>query len=39
MADGRYDTTGWVDEIGVDDLVATFGQLRGGSGMKVLVRV
>ena len=39
MADGRYETTGWVEEIGVDDLVATFGRLRGGSGMKVLVRV
>jgi (R,R)-butanediol dehydrogenase / meso-butanediol dehydrogenase / diacetyl reductase len=39
MAAGKYDTTGWVDEVDVADLVPTFGRLRGGSGMKVLVRV
>ncbi|MGY1707330.1 2,3-butanediol dehydrogenase [Geodermatophilus sp. SYSU D00697] len=39
MAEGRYDATGWVDEIGVDDLVDAFGRLRRGDGMKILVRV
>jgi (R,R)-butanediol dehydrogenase/meso-butanediol dehydrogenase/diacetyl reductase len=39
MAEGRYDTTGWVEEIDVDDVVGAFGRLRSGSGMKVLVRV
>ncbi|MGY1639233.1 2,3-butanediol dehydrogenase [Geodermatophilus sp. SYSU D00742] len=39
MAEGRYDATGWVEEIGVDDVVAAFGRLRGGAGMKILVRV
>jgi (R,R)-butanediol dehydrogenase/meso-butanediol dehydrogenase/diacetyl reductase len=39
MAQGQYDTTGWVEEIAVDDLVATFDRLRSGSAMKVLVSV
>ncbi len=39
MAEGRYDATGWVEEIGVDDLVHAFGRLRRGQGMKVLVKV
>jgi (R,R)-butanediol dehydrogenase / meso-butanediol dehydrogenase / diacetyl reductase len=39
MAEGRYDPTGWVDEIGVEDLVDAFGRLRRGDGMKILVRV
>jgi (R,R)-butanediol dehydrogenase / meso-butanediol dehydrogenase / diacetyl reductase len=39
MAAGQYDATGWVEEIDVDDLVETFGRLRSGSAMKVLVRV
>ena len=39
MAEGRYQTTGWIEEIDVGDLVATFGRLRSGSAMKVLVRI
>lgn len=39
MAAGRYDTTGWVEEIEVHDLVETFGRLHSGLGMKVLVKV
>ncbi|MFT4305579.1 MAG: 2,3-butanediol dehydrogenase [Microbacterium sp.] len=38
MAEGKYDITGWVDEIGYDEVVATFGELRAGRGMKMLVR-
>jgi (R,R)-butanediol dehydrogenase / meso-butanediol dehydrogenase / diacetyl reductase len=39
MAQGHYDTTGWVEEIDVDDLLDSFGRLRSGSAMKVLVRM
>lgn len=37
MAAGRYDLTGWVDEVGFDEVAHTLGRLRAGHGMKVLV--
>jgi (R,R)-butanediol dehydrogenase/meso-butanediol dehydrogenase/diacetyl reductase len=38
MAQGAYDTTGWVSEIGIDDVVDEgFEALHGGAKMKVLV--
>lgn len=37
MADGAYDTTGWVATVGLDAVVDTLGELRAGRGMKVLV--
>ncbi|MFV0253742.1 MAG: 2,3-butanediol dehydrogenase [Beutenbergiaceae bacterium] len=37
MADGLYDTTGWVDVRPVDDIVDAFIGLRAGQGMKVLI--
>lgn len=39
MADGVYDTTGWVSEIDIDDVAGVFDELRGGKRMKVLVNV
>jgi (R,R)-butanediol dehydrogenase/meso-butanediol dehydrogenase/diacetyl reductase len=39
MAQGHYDTTGWVEEIDIGDLLATFGRLRSGAAMKVLVKM
>ncbi len=39
MADGQYDTTGWVAEVGLDEVVSAVTSLRGGAGAKVLVRV
>lgn len=37
MAAGKYDTTGWVDEIALDEVVETIHALRAGRGMKALV--
>lgn len=37
MADGKYDTTGWVDVIGLDGVEQAFHALRAGRGMKILV--
>ncbi|WP_430645166.1 2,3-butanediol dehydrogenase [Agromyces sp. GXS1127] len=37
MAEGLYDTTGWVDEIGFDAVEETIHALRSGKGMKFLV--
>jgi (R,R)-butanediol dehydrogenase/meso-butanediol dehydrogenase/diacetyl reductase len=37
MADGRYDLTGWVAEIALDEVTHALGELRAGRGMKVLV--
>jgi len=39
MADGHYDTTGWVDEIGLDETVSAIGRLRSGSAVKTLVHL
>lgn len=39
MATGLYDTTGWVSEVGLDDVKAALGELRAGLGAKVLVAV
>ncbi|SEO49182.1 2,3-butanediol dehydrogenase [Trujillonella endophytica] len=38
MADGRYDATGWVEEVGLDDVERAFADLHAGRRMKVLVR-
>ncbi|NHI16300.1 2,3-butanediol dehydrogenase [Microbacterium excoecariae] len=37
MAAGKYDTTGWVEKVGLDDVVGAIASLRGGSGAKILV--
>ena len=38
MAQGAYDTTGWVTQIGIDDVVDEgFEALHAGTKMKVLV--
>lgn len=37
MSDGVYDTTGWVDVIGLDDVESTMRELHEGRGMKKLV--
>jgi len=37
MAAGQYDTTGWVDEIGFDEVTGAFRTLREGKGAKFLV--
>jgi (R,R)-butanediol dehydrogenase/meso-butanediol dehydrogenase/diacetyl reductase len=39
MADGLYDTTGWVREMPLDDVVDAIHALRGGSGTKILIRI
>jgi (R,R)-butanediol dehydrogenase/meso-butanediol dehydrogenase/diacetyl reductase len=38
MAEGKYSTEGWVDDIAVEELATTFAALRAGRGMKVLVK-
>ncbi|MDL5350872.1 2,3-butanediol dehydrogenase [Microbacterium sp. zg-YB36] len=38
MADGAYDTTGWVEEVDLADVVDAFQRLRSGAGAKILVR-
>jgi len=38
MADGAYDTTGWVEEVDLDGVVDAFQRLRSGAGAKILVR-
>ncbi|MFD5177592.1 alcohol dehydrogenase catalytic domain-containing protein [Nocardia sp. NPDC058379] len=38
MADGVYDTTGWVQECEIDDIVDAFHLLRAGSASKILIR-
>jgi len=38
MADGAYDTTGWVEEIGFDEVSGAMRTLRSGKGAKFLVR-
>jgi (R,R)-butanediol dehydrogenase/meso-butanediol dehydrogenase/diacetyl reductase len=37
MADGKYDTTGWVAVVGLDGVIDALAELRAGRGMKVLV--
>lgn len=39
MADGFYDTTGWVEERPFDGIIDAFHDLRNGVGGKVLLRV
>ncbi|MFE4971286.1 zinc-binding dehydrogenase [Kitasatospora sp. NPDC056651] len=39
MADGVYDTTGWVREASLDGIVDALHSLRAGIGAKVLLRV
>ncbi|PPI99674.1 zinc-binding dehydrogenase [Nocardia nova] len=38
MADGIYDTTGWVEEIPLEGVVDAIHALRTGTGAKVLIR-
>jgi len=38
MAAGKYDTTGWVQEVPLDGVVDAIGSLRAGNGAKVLVQ-
>jgi (R,R)-butanediol dehydrogenase/meso-butanediol dehydrogenase/diacetyl reductase len=38
MADGVYDTTGWVDEVELTGVVDAIHALRNGAGSKVLVK-
>ncbi|NKY42604.1 2,3-butanediol dehydrogenase [Nocardia cerradoensis] len=38
MADGIYDTTGWVEEIPLEGVVDAIKALRTGTGAKVLIR-
>lgn len=37
MSKGIYDTTGWVDEIGLEQVNVAIADLRAGKGMKMLV--
>ncbi|MCI2266020.1 2,3-butanediol dehydrogenase [Sediminivirga luteola] len=37
MSRGVYDTTGWVEEVGLDDVVDAIHRLREGAGAKILV--
>lgn len=39
MADGVYDTTGWVQELPLDDIVSAIRSLRDGIGGKILLKV
>lgn len=39
MSAGRYDTTGWVDEVPLDEVVDAFARLRAGQAMKLLVEI
>ncbi|GAA3663575.1 2,3-butanediol dehydrogenase [Microbacterium marinilacus] len=38
MSEGAYDTTGWVDEVGLEGVVDAIHSLRGGLGAKILVK-
>ncbi|MGN7965225.1 2,3-butanediol dehydrogenase [Microbacterium sp. 22179] len=38
MAEGVYDTTGWVKDVPLDGVVDAIHALRGGAGAKILVR-
>lgn len=38
MGRGRYDMTGWVEEVEPSNVADAFGRLRAGQGMKILVR-
>ncbi|MFF7292589.1 2,3-butanediol dehydrogenase [Microbacterium sp. NPDC008134] len=38
MAEGVYDTTGWVQDVPLDGVVDAIHALRGGAGAKILVR-
>jgi (R,R)-butanediol dehydrogenase/meso-butanediol dehydrogenase/diacetyl reductase len=38
MAEGVYDTNGWVDEVELDGVVDAIHALRGGAGSKILVK-
>ncbi|MBL3699568.1 2,3-butanediol dehydrogenase [Leucobacter luti] len=38
MSNGHYDATGWVTEIGLDDVTGALATLRSGRGAKFLVR-
>lgn len=37
MADGRYDTTGWVEHAPLSELHGVYDELRAGRKMKVLM--
>jgi len=39
MAAGGYDTTGWVEERALDDVVEAIHDLRAGRGSKILIRI
>ncbi|MFF8618355.1 alcohol dehydrogenase catalytic domain-containing protein [Streptomyces sp. NPDC015350] len=39
MSAGEYDTTGWVEEMELDDVVEAIHKLRAGAGTKILLRV
>lgn len=39
MAEGGYDTTGWVEERELDDVVDGLNDLRAGRGSKILIRI
>lgn len=39
MAEGGYDTTGWVEERPLDDVVEALNDLRAGRGSKILIRM
>lgn len=39
MADGVYDTTGWVQELPLEGIVEALHSLRGGVGGKILLKV
>jgi (R,R)-butanediol dehydrogenase/meso-butanediol dehydrogenase/diacetyl reductase len=39
MAAGEYDTTGWVEEMPLDDAVDAIHKLRDGAGTKITLRV
>jgi len=39
MAQGVYDTTGWVEEVGLDQYVPTIQRMKQGSGVKAIVNV
>lgn len=38
MADGVYDTAGWVQELPLDNAADAIRGLRGGAGAKILLR-
>ncbi|MFJ5920968.1 alcohol dehydrogenase catalytic domain-containing protein [Kitasatospora sp. NPDC092948] len=39
MADGVYDTTGWVQELPLEDVIGALHALRGGAAGKILMKV